>query len=266
MGILPALVDASEIDPAIKCAFIIHGYRSMPTTFAQATASLCQLHTETINIWSHLLPLLTFVYFLLRGPPNAADLDAFDITMYNVHCVGCIIMLGTSTAFHWFQSIGRVAHDTLLRLDFAGIASMIVLGLFASIGISFRCKPHAQRIYLSILAICGLMMLGAPWYSDSKRNVIYAVSVLQSFAPLTHLFSMVNGADAWRVGVPYACSLFCYIAGGAIYSFAFPEKQMPGRFDIFGKSHQIWHLSILLAVLAEHHADMQMLASPLQCT
>lgn len=38
-----------------------------------------------------------------------------------------------------------------------------------------------------------------------------------------------------------------YIIGAAIYAFRVPERWAPGKFDIWGSSHQIFHVLILIA-------------------
>jgi adiponectin receptor len=38
-----------------------------------------------------------------------------------------------------------------------------------------------------------------------------------------------------------------YIAGAGLYASRFPERMHPGRFDIWGSSHQIFHVLVVLA-------------------
>ena len=38
-----------------------------------------------------------------------------------------------------------------------------------------------------------------------------------------------------------------YILGAGIYAARFPERLKPGAFDIWGSSHQIFHVLVLLA-------------------
>jgi adiponectin receptor len=38
-----------------------------------------------------------------------------------------------------------------------------------------------------------------------------------------------------------------YISGAALYAARVPEKIWPGQFDIFGSSHQIFHVFVLAA-------------------
>ena len=38
-----------------------------------------------------------------------------------------------------------------------------------------------------------------------------------------------------------------YIAGAGLYAARIPEKWAPGRFDIWGSSHQIFHVLVVMA-------------------
>lgn len=40
-----------------------------------------------------------------------------------------------------------------------------------------------------------------------------------------------------------------YIIGAIIYALRIPERFAPGRFDIFGSSHQIFHGFVLVAAI-----------------
>ena len=43
---------------------------------------------------------------------------------------------------------------------------------------------------------------------------------------------------------------FLYILGATIYAVRVPERLRPGQFDVLGSSHQIFHVLVLMAVLA----------------
>ena len=41
----------------------------------------------------------------------------------------------------------------------------------------------------------------------------------------------------------------CYLLGAIIYAYRIPERWIHGKLDIFGHSHQIWHLLVLLGAV-----------------
>jgi len=53
---------------------------------------------------------------------------------------------------------------------------------------------------------------------------------------------------------PLIPSLGSYIVGGVLYSFRWPERWAPGKFDIIGHSHQLWHVAIVLAIYLHFQA------------
>ena len=48
-----------------------------------------------------------------------------------------------------------------------------------------------------------------------------------------------------------------YILGAVIYMLRLPERFFPGFFDIFGSSHQIFHIFIVIAALMMYYAALQ---------
>ena len=43
---------------------------------------------------------------------------------------------------------------------------------------------------------------------------------------------------------------FLYILGAGIYAARFPERLAPGKFDIWGSSHQVFHVLVVLAAMS----------------
>ncbi len=47
--------------------------------------------------------------------------------------------------------------------------------------------------------------------------------------------------------------------GAAIYASRIPERWMPGKLDLIGHSHQLWHVAVVLAALVHYKAIMVLL-------
>ena len=267
MQLFPTLVHVSKVKEAdLRVPFVLRGYRLSPTVF-QSLVSVFQLHTETLNIWSHFLPLVVFAYYLARGPRDASGLGPMDIRFYAVHCIGCCVMFAASALYHCFQSVSQSAHDALLRFDFAGIGVMIACEMYAGIGLGLGCVPAAQRVYLAVAGCFAMLMLGAPFYPSRWRNACFIGATAWGLAPLVHFFAATEAADAMRVGMPFAATLLLYGGGFFFYHTRLPESVAPksGTFDIFGKSHTVWHLFIASAAAMMHRGVVQALESPIQC-
>jgi len=47
-----------------------------------------------------------------------------------------------------------------------------------------------------------------------------------------------------------------YLGGVTIYALRYPEKAFPGKCDIIGHSHQIWHACVIAGCLAHYFASL----------
>ena len=74
---------------------------------------------------------------------------------------------------------------------------------------------------------------------------------LSSFIPVFHGFAIYGGARMWAAsGLPYYLGEGGLIALGAFfYATRYPESLRPGRFDIWGCSHSIFHVLVVAAAV-----------------
>ena len=81
------------------------------------------------------------------------------------------------------------------------------------------------------------------------RLSVFILTGLSAFAPIIHasrLFPLEQLNK--QSGFPYYYAEGGLILLGAlIYGMRFPEKLYPGQFDIWGSSHQIFHVLVVLA-------------------
>ena len=81
------------------------------------------------------------------------------------------------------------------------------------------------------------------------RLSVFVMTGLSAFAPIIHASSLFPLEQLHKQsGLPYYYAEGGLILMGAlIYGTRFPEKLRPGKFDIWGSSHQIFHLLVVLA-------------------
>lgn len=89
---------------------------------------------------------------------------------------------------------------------------------------------------------------------QSRRYRLFRLSVfiltgLSAFAPIVHASRFFPLEQLNRQsGLPYYYAEGGLILLGAlVYGTRFPEKLYPGRFDIWGNSHQIFHVIVVAA-------------------
>merc|ERR1719247_3557489 len=81
----------------------------------------------------------------------------------------------------------------------------------------------------------------------------FVCCVALGLLPAIHFICISPSSDV-ALAVPYLLAMFGFYAAGAfVYIRKWPESRWPGRFDIFGQSHQIWHICVVLAAVSWVH-------------
>eukprot|EP01118_Nematostelium_gracile_P009741 TRINITY_DN3284_c0_g1_i1.p1 TRINITY_DN3284_c0_g1~~TRINITY_DN3284_c0_g1_i1.p1 ORF type:complete len:307 (-),score=26.46 TRINITY_DN3284_c0_g1_i1:99-1019(-) len=225
--------------------------------------SLFKVHNETINIWTHLLGSL---YFLFRGMDAALLLtnDTYpqvdpDVLFQNQMVIS-VLSLCTSTAmflsafFHLFNPLSRNHHWRFRVADFSGISFYIVGCIFPLVYLTFNCMQeylYWNTFVLMMLAIAGLIFpCFEIFHTAAYRNIRISIYILLATYPMWMWVQIVL-----LLGYPNETdSLFYlllqtylwYVIGLAFYITRFPENIWPGRFDIWFHSHQWWHVILIV--------------------
>ncbi|CAJ0571997.1 unnamed protein product, partial [Mesorhabditis spiculigera] len=254
----------------------------LPATLCMKSA--LHITNETINIWSHLAGFLYFSYcqfdanFRRLPLMGASGTDHFVFTMSLLASQVCMLF---SALFHTFGCSSTKKRRKFLNLDVFGISAGL-LGMYLSgLYTAFFCFREALQSYLYFLAV----LLCIAGYLPSKReklvkegtrvgplHLFYTALVLAGFLPTMHWISMHGGLSSAYVHqwLPNMAIVYA-LTGGAFFFYAtlIPERLAPGKFDVWGSSHQWWHLLILAAMIIWHGAGMAHLEdhyrNPSQC-
>ncbi|KAK4187426.1 HlyIII-domain-containing protein [Podospora australis] len=115
----------------------------------------------------------------------------------------------------------------------------LILGSFVSgIYIGFYCEPKFQRLYWSMIV-------------QSFATISFVATGLSAFAPIIHAASIFPYAQLDK----QAGLRFYYIEGAIVligvvfYISRFPEAWRPGKFDIWGASHEIFHVLVVISAI-----------------
>ncbi|KAH8883156.1 mPR-typeG-protein-coupled receptor [Thozetella sp. PMI_491] len=267
--------------------YIRHGYRPISGSARVSFGSWKYLHNESMNIWTHLIPLVVFllgewyiVQFLTSRYPGITGTSIFIFVFYILTASAC---LGFSVMYHTLMNHSHKVEKLWLRMDLVGIM-ILLLGLFVSaIYMIFWCEPTERIIYWSmasqnsthsfpihlfrvrsinfdldlqigILGSFTIFIMANPKYQVRKyrtfRALIFVTTGMTGYAPLIHGCILFGGAQMMKQsGMPY------YVAHGGLvllgtllYALKLPESRWPGRFDIVGSSHQIFHVLVVMSM------------------
>lgn len=247
--------------------FIISGYRHPKSTPFQCILSVFDATNETLNFWTHFLPSWYFLW-ILRDLSDTLDFkhDSYTWPLLAYMFVCIIFPLASATA-HTFNTMSDLARHICFFMDY-GALSIFSLG----VAIAYR-------------AYCFPSDLRNTWFGHHYTDMALINSVICTIAscqtrfmpPSTLRKVMRLGAFAWPYcydSIPILYRLFlcnpheCLLQSQFIHARQFvfallaaflyashlPERLNPGRFDIIGHSHQLFHVCSILGTMDQMQA------------
>ncbi|XP_074645418.1 adiponectin receptor protein-like [Tubulanus polymorphus] len=243
--------------------FLHRGHRPELNSFMACFKSIFRIHTETGNIWTHLLGFIAFigvaVYFLSR---SSIEVQWQEKAVFSAFFAGAILCLGFSWIFHTVYCHSERVGKLFNKLDYCGIA-LLTMGSFVPwLYYSFYCSMAPKIAYLVLIFILGTTCIivslwdkfSEPQYRCVRAGVFIALG-LSGVIPAMHYVitegfskALEYAALGWLV-----LMAFLYILGALIYACRFPERMFPGKFDIWFQSHQIFHIFVVAAAFVHYH-------------
>ncbi|XP_076823248.1 membrane progestin receptor epsilon-like [Clavelina lepadiformis] len=256
--------------------YIVHGYRPSPSSWNYCLKSLFYPTNETLNVWSHAIPL----FAMAKHYWNFACLYPDYLTSpifypYWVFVVGVVAVFSGSCFAHLFQCKSPAFFNACFCYDYAGIAiygagTAVAVGLYlcpySCTGLSPDSSSWIFDVVvvvhpLAVVCLCLSLYPGVPTtLSYILRIITCIVYVLVAFLPCFYKYTLVpDSASAMqcRLGndvasiITFAIMIICFIISALLQGTKYPESFYPGKFDIIGHSHQIFHLLFAIVVFLQ---------------
>lgn len=239
---------------------IFTSYRPITHSLRDSLKTFFTLHNETFNIHTHSIPfliclLLTGLIFYIFSIyfPKSPLVDRF---IFSIFFWTTMICMGFSMAYHTLMNHSKHVAEVWLKLDFLGIVVATLGDFVTAIYVAFYCEWKLQVGYwVMIITLTStiLIVLLHPKFQGPRwrtfRVCIFIGTGCSAFAPIIHAIVyfgwnyVVNGT-----GMPWYLGEGGFlILGAVIYSLRIPECYFPGKFDILGHSHQIFHILVVAA-------------------
>ncbi|KAG9038951.1 hypothetical protein FRB95_013629 [Tulasnella sp. JGI-2019a] len=245
--------------------YIRSGYRRQQNSWKGCLYSIFgYLHNETVNIHSHLwgavlfLVLLVITFYKVMHYPTVTWHDAAGFAVFLGAAVVC---LGFSAAFHTAQCHSLPVRRSCVMLDYSGIVALIVGSFFPSVYYGFYCYSSLQMLYLGTITIAGIgatYVVLTPIYNTPEfrwtRTTVFLSLGFTGIVPVCHALH-IHGMDAIYEEMGLAWLLLSgalYTIGALLYAARIPERFFPGKVDLLGASHQLFHIHVVLAALAHY--------------
>lgn len=254
--------------------FIKNGYR-VDFTKMQCVKSLCMLSNETVNIWSHLIGVIWFLWAILDANTtvlpsfkSTSTSDHFVITIFGTGMVSCCLF---STLYHVFCCHSKQFYEFWYKIDLLGITLVLFGSYITALYYAFYCFEKLKTFYIFMSTgmlffnICNQVFGGKRTQSgvDLKSVFLFAGIMVFGVLPAGHWIYLSGGVQSEIVRSFAPRILIMYLlAGSAVvfYLTKFPECLYPGKFDYIGASHQIWHLLILFALIWWYYACLDLMS------
>ncbi|XP_078394408.1 adiponectin receptor protein 1-like, partial [Cetorhinus maximus] len=225
--------------------FLLHGHRPPMPSFRACFRSIFRLHTETGNIWTH---LIGFLFFLILGViymfrPNINFVAPVqEKVVFGMFFLGAVLCLCFSWLFHTVYCHSEKVSRTFSKLDYSGIALLIMGSFVPWLYYSFYCSPQPRLVYLVIICVLGITAIvvsqwdrfATPQYRAVRAGVFLGLG-LSGLVPTLHFMiaeGFIKAATVGQMGWLFLMAIL-YILGVALYAARIPERFFPGKCDIW---------------------------------
>lgn len=221
--------------------YIVYGYRYSMKHLNMLKSVFKLNHNESMNIWTHLIGFLLFLYICFWHYPGTETFqrNSFqdNAAMYTflAAAVGC---LGCSVIFHTYTSFANIAtKSNCACVDYTGITVLITASIMSAEYCSLYHYPSLLRIYMIFSSICGLTGFTFNWspYFDKPecRSLRIGFYVGLAFLGFTTIICQIfyeGFVSSMKFFFPMVYkSLIWYAIGVIFYGSLFPERW---RYDV----------------------------------
>ncbi|KAK7948346.1 uncharacterized protein PG986_009232 [Apiospora aurea] len=251
--------------------FVRGGYRPESGSVKKCVQSWFYLHNELVNIHSHLIPaVLLFLgelYLIAPLPFRYGHVSLGDYLIIAFFLLSTTVCFGLSAMYHTLMNHSHRVEAQCLKLDFFGHHRPDPGRLLLEYILYFlvRARPTADILgnadsrhnwqvgglgAISVIVLVHPKLQGPRW--RTLRLLTFVCTGLAGIAPFVHGGIKFGFPQmALQSGLPYYMTEgVLFLMSALIYGETrFPEKFWPGRFDMFGSSHQIFHLIVVAATV-----------------
>nr|XP_048720543.1 membrane progestin receptor epsilon [Caretta caretta] len=272
-------------DDFVEC-FILSGYRRLHCSAQECLASVLQPTNETLNFWTHFIPLLLFLskfcrLFFLSGAGELPFHHPFLLPLW-CYASGVLLTFAMSCTAHVFSCLSLRLRAAFFYLDYASIS---YYGFASTVAYSYYLLPGLRLLDARAMSRYLQQRLG--WQLDCSLPIaLYSALVLPVAFVLavTCTVACCKSRSEW-CAYPFAIRTFVFAMPLSmacpimLESFLFdlrgqnptlfvyfyrryfwllvaaffnvskiPERIQPGLFDIIGHSHQLFHIFTFLSI------------------
>ncbi|KAG5241037.1 heptahelical transmembrane protein [Salix suchowensis] len=221
-------------------------YNCLPALFSHGNQTDRAVKEDVANIMAPLMmrPITRWPFYAFLG--------------------GAMFCLLASSTCHLLSCHSKRLSYILLRLDYAGIAALISTSFFPPVYYSFMCSPFFCNLYMGFITVLGvatiLVSLLPVFQNPEFRTVrasLFLGMGLSGIAPVLHKLILFSHQPEALTTTCYEVLMgIFYGLGALVYATRIPERWMPGKFDIAGHSHQLFHVLVVAGAYTHYHTGL----------
>ncbi|XP_071850661.1 membrane progestin receptor gamma-like [Apostichopus japonicus] len=261
------LLKADHVPSDFREPFIITGYRSCRCTVLTCLFSALQHTNETLNFWTHFAGFLFFVWQMYQTGDRYWSYNDPFTWAFTAYLISCCIYLLTSSWAHLFSCMSEWFRHVCFFLDYGALS---VYSFGCALVYSHYVFPtdymgtwlHRAFIPLAFIngGCCTMLACSSRLMHEGRlrklfRMLAFMLPYFCCSVPLLYRLAFCQGSECEAESFPSHRRQFCWaFLTGFLYASHFPERLAPGRFDIVGHSHQIFHVCGMMATYSQFQA------------
>ncbi|CAD5218995.1 unnamed protein product [Bursaphelenchus okinawaensis] len=248
--------------------YLRHGHRPPLPSVVECFKSILSVHTETGNIWTHLIGCVAFFFlalWFLTRPDTHIGLQ--EKVIFSFFFGGAILCLGLSFMFHTLSCHSLNVLLIFSKLDYMGISLLIVGSFIPWVYYGFYCRQEPKITYIAMISVLGVgAIVVSLWdkFSESRyrplRAGVFVSMGLSGIIPAVH-FVYTDGMSQMidETGFYWLVAMAAlYLFGAFLYATRTPERFFPGKCDLVFQSHQLFHLCVVVAAFTHYYGISEM--------
>ena len=278
-ALLPSIVPTisrEEVPVLFREEHVKHGFRMIHQPWSYYICSIFQLHNESMNVWTHLVASVILTYKLVEFSSQIDFLGDCHSWPMLAGLLSSIILYAFSSGAHCLQSKSELVHYVTFMFDYTGIG---LYGLGSVVMHHWYCSEASfYEVVKNYYLPAGILLAFLTTYCCTVAKMYYT----RPYPPMRKIWQIVPVAGIYAVLVsPIIHRLvLCYVYGevctenltyhlyhmfwfflsGLFFASDIPQCWLPGRFDHFFHSHQLFHFAIMMSSLHQmdaNFADLQ---------
>ncbi|OAE23122.1 hypothetical protein AXG93_3986s1070 [Marchantia polymorpha subsp. ruderalis] len=226
------------------------------STFPMFT-DLNKLHSEIMACFPPIPPFVPSLFGLQPSIP--------EVSMPSTNNPQCIVRTIR-------QDLGRLMAPLMRKpatrwpffVFLGGIAAMIATSFFPPVYYTFLCHPKWRNFYLTGISMIGVLtvlvsltpLLQKPKYRPLRALLFFGMGVSGVIPGVHKLFSHRHEPVTLTTTTYEVFMGMFYALGAIFYATRIPERWKPGRFDLAGHSHQIFHVLVVAGAYTHYRAAL----------